>query len=326
MITILGAHGPVTIQDLGWQGHYREGVSRSGAMDRLALALGNTLLGNEAGAAGIEVPLPPFHLRFETDLSFAVTGADCRAEIDGEPLPPYWGRHARAGQELRLGHARAGGFAYITVHGGIDVPPVLGARSTHLRGAFGGVDGRPLTRGDRIAVAGAKASIPRRGVGAVPLPALADSDSDNATAVRVLPAGEYDRYTPEALERFWATRWKVTPQSNRTGYRLDGPVLEMARPLEMRSHGIVPGTIQVPAGGTPIIQLADAATMGGYPKIGAVIEADLWRMAQVRPGQALTFIKVDYDEAVEALAALEAHIAECGSLVRMATRSLEKLA
>jgi biotin-dependent carboxylase-like uncharacterized protein len=326
MITILSAHGPATVQDLGWQGHYREGVSRSGAMDRLALALGNALLGNDVGAAGIEVPLPPLHLRFETDLSFAVTGAHCHAELDGEPLPPYWARHARAGQELRLGHARAGSFAYITVHGGIDVPPVLGARSTHLRGGFGGVEGRPLRRGDRIAAAGSKAPLPGQGLGAMPLPALAGSDAGDATAVRVLPAGEYDLFTPKALERFWATPWKVTAQSNRTGYRLDGPVLEMTTPVEMRSHGIVPGTIQVPAGGPPIIQLADAATMGGYPKIGAVIEADLWRMAQVRPGQALKFVRVGYEEAVAALAELEAYVAECGSLVKLTTRSLEKLA
>jgi 5-oxoprolinase (ATP-hydrolysing) subunit C len=326
MITILSAHGPVTIQDLGWRGHYREGVGRAGAMDRLALALGNALLGNDEGAAGIEVPLPPLHLRFETDLSFALTGAHCLAELDGEPLNPYWACHARAGQELRLGPARSGSFAYLTVHGGIDVPAVLGARSTHLRGGFGGFDGRPLTRGDRVAVAGSLAPLPRRGLGIMPLPPLEVPEAGDAIAVRVMPAGEYDLYTPEALELFWRTAWKVTPQSNRTGYRLDGPVLRMAAPTEMRSHGIVPGTIQVPAGGVPIVQLADAATMGGYPKIGAVIEADLWRMAQVRPGQSLKFLRVDYGEAVAALAELEAFVAGCRSLVDMATRSQEKLA
>lgn len=325
MITILGAHGPVTIQDLGWKGHYREGVSRSGAMDRLALALGNALLGNEEGAAGIEVPLPPLRLRFETDLSFAVTGAPCNAELDGEPLPPYWARHARAGQELRLGHARSGGFAYVTVHGGIDVPVVLGARSTHLRGGFGGLDGRPLARGDRIPAAGSQASLPRQGLGAMPLPPLETADGADVAAVRVLPAGEYDHYTAEALELFWDTRWTVTPQSNRTGYRLAGPTLRMAAPIELRSHGIVPGTIQVPAGGVPIIQLADAATMGGYPKIGTVIEADLWRMAQVSPGRRLRFVKVDYEQAVAALLELESYLAECRSIVELTRRSLEKL-
>jgi biotin-dependent carboxylase-like uncharacterized protein len=294
-------------------------------MDRLALALGNVLLGNDEGAAGIEVPLPPLHLRFETDLSFAVTGAQCATELDGEPLPPYWARHARAGQELRLGHARSGSYAYVTVKDGIDIPMVLGARSTHLRGGFGGLDGRPLKRCDRIAVVGSLAPLPQHGLGVVPLPPIDAPDAGDAIAVRVLPAGEYDLYAREARELFWKTLWKVTPQCNRTGYRLDGPGLKMTVPAEMRSHGIVPGTIQVPTGGAPIIQLADAATMGGYPKIGTVVEADLWRMAQVRPGQKLKFVRVDYEEAVAALDDLAAHIAECKTLVEMTTHSLEKL-
>lgn len=324
MITIVGAHGPVTVQDLGWRGHYCEGVGRAGAMDRLALTLGNILLGNDEGAAGIEVPLPPLHLRFESELSFAVTGAQCVAELDGVALPPYWAHHARAGQELRLGPAQRGSFAYVAVHGGIDVPMILGSRSTHLRGAFGGVDGRPLTRGDRLAALGSLAALPSRGLGMLPPPPLAASDTEGAAAVRVLPAGEYDLFLPGVQEQFWRTPWRVTPQSNRTGYRLEGPALKMSIPAEMRSHGIVPGTIQVPAGGAPIVQLADAATMGGYPKIGTIIEADLWRLGQVRPGQFLRFVRVDYAEAVAALEELEAYIADCRALARTVARAQER--
>lgn len=326
MITVLGVHGPATIQDLGFQGHYCEGVGRSGAMDRLALALGNALLGNDMATAGIEVPLPPLHLRFETDLSFAITGADCQAELDGESLPSYWARNARAGQELRMGPARSGSFAYVTFAGGVDVPSVLGSRGTHLRGCFGGFEGRALRRGDQIPVGGKAASLPPDGLGAMPLPPLAAAGGSKAIHVRVLPAGEYDRFMPEALDLFWQTPWTVTPQSNRTGYRLDGPLLKMKAPLEMRSHGIVPGTIQVPAGGTPIVQLADAATMGGYPKIGTVIEADLWRMAQVRAGQQLRFLKAGYEDAVTALRQLDAYIAECTAIVKTTKRSIERLA
>lgn len=325
MITILDAYGPVTIQDLGWAGHFRNGVCRSGAMDRLALALGNALLGNDDGAAGIEVPLPPLRLRFEADLGFAVTGADCGAELDGEQLPPYWARRARAGQELRLTRTRRGSFAYILLEGGIDVPAVLGARSTHLRGGFGGLDGRPLRRGDRIAAKGGRAALPPGGMGVVPLAPLSPADGEDTVAIRVLPAAEYDLFTAEARALFWSTRWTISPQSNRTGYRLDGPPLRMVAPAEKRSHGIVPGTIQIPAGGVPIIQLADAATMGGYPKIGTVIEADLWRAGQARAGQALRFVEVDYAGAVAALAELDAHIADCRASIEAIRRAVEKL-
>ncbi len=323
MITIVEAHGPVTVQDLGWQGWYRDGVGRSGAMDRLALMLGNVLLGNDEGAAAIEVPLTPFRLRFDAEVNFAVTGADCGATLDGRALPPYWAGHARAGQELRLGPVRSGGFAYVAVAGGIDVPTALGGRSTHLRGAFGGFEGRRLHAGDVLPAGTAASALPAGGIGTLPLPL--GMAGDGAIALRALPASEYDRYLHEDQARFWDETWTVTAQSNRTGYRLDGPVLRMRERLEMRSHGIVPGIVQVPSGGTPIIQLADAATMGGYPKIATVIEADLWRLGQMRAGQKLRFVPVGYGEAVRALDELNAHVADCRRQVAMARRSLEKL-
>lgn len=326
MITVLSAHGPVTIQDGGWIGHYRNGVSRSGAMDRLALALANALLGNDIDAACIEVPLTPLRLRFDVDLAFAIAGADCGATLDGQPLPPYWARRARAGQKLHLDRVRWGSFAYIALEGGVDVPPVLGARSTHLRGGFGGLGGRPLQRGDTIAAGRRGTLLPPRGIGALPLPPLpVPGANGDVVGVRVLPAGEYDLFTPAARAQFWELDWTVSRQSNRAGYRLEGPALPMTVRAEMLSHGIVPGTIQVPAGGPPIIQLADAATMGGYPKIGTVIEADLWRTAQVVPGQKLRFIEVGYDEAVAALEGLDTHIAACRTLIETTKSALEKL-
>lgn len=324
MITVLTAHGPVTVQDGGWIGYYRDGVARSGAMDRLALALGNALLGNDANAAAIEVPLTPLRLRFDIDLAFAVTGADCGATLDGRPLPPYWAMPARAGQVLALDQARWGSFAYIAVAGGIDVPLVLGARSTHLRGGFGGLNGRPLRAGDVLGAGGSDIVLPASGLGTQPLPPLPVAE-DGAIGLRVLPAGEYELFTPAARALFWQRTWPVSRQSNRSGYRLDGPALPMSAAVEMRSHGIVPGTIQVPAGGPPIIQLADAATMGGYPKIGTIIEADLWRVAQVRPDQLLRFIEVDYAGALAALEGLDAHFAECRTLIESTRRALEKI-
>lgn len=317
MIELLGDAPLATVQDFGRADQRRYGVGTAGVMDRLALAAGNILLGNAEDAAGIEVPVFPFRLRLHADLDMAVTGADARATLDGAALPPWWRVTARAGQELELRHPARGARAYVTVSGGIDVPRVLGARATQMRGAFGGLEGRALRRGDRLP-AGRPGTgvtplgaVPPGAVLALPVPAGAAEDD---VVVRVLPAGEHAELTPEARDAFWRSGWMVTPQSNRAGYRLGGPVLETARKIEMRSYGVVPGLIQLPPGGAPIIQLADANATGGYPKLGTVIEADLWRLGQAPIGATIRFIEVDYaaarrawTEARDYLATLRRH-------------------
>lgn len=308
MIEVLSAAPLMTVQDLGRSGFYRYGVCRSGAMDRLALAVGNLLLGNDEGAAGLEIPLPPVKFAFREDVNFALTGADCAAKLDGRPIPPWWAIKAKAGQTLSLSPARSGTRAYLCLAGGTNVPEVLGSRSTQLREAFGGLEGRPVGKGDVIAATGNDVVLPEDGVGALP-PALALALPENsAIAVRVVAAAEYDHYTAASRDDFWNAQWEVSAQSNRAGFRLAGPDLELAHKLELRSHGVVPGVIQVPAGGHPIIQLADAATMGGYPKIGTVIEADLWRVGQAKAGDRLQFVKVEYAEALNALAAVRTYL------------------
>jgi biotin-dependent carboxylase-like uncharacterized protein len=284
-------------------------------MDRTALAVGNILLGNEQNAAGLEIPMFPFSIRFGCDIAFAVTGADAQARLDSGPLPPWWATRAGQGQVLSLSAPVSGMNAYLTVEGGLDVPVVLGSRSTHLRGEFGGFHGRALRKGDMLAVAPSRASgvVPVGGFGVEPpqfaLP-LGDGRSPKVTFVRVMPAAEYDRFGAKSQGRLWSADWKISPQSSRAGYRLVGPDLLLESPIEMRSHGLVSGVIQVPAGGQPIIQLADAYTAGGYPKIGTVIEADLWRIGQARLGSALRFIKTDYAGGVAALDALQAFLEE----------------
>lgn len=302
-----------TIQDQGRFGHYRNGVSRSGAMDGLALAIGNALLGNAANAAAIEVPLLPFKLRFEDDLDVAITGADCEASIDDVPLPPDWAFSAKSGQVLTLSAIREGCRAYICVAGGFDVPEVLGSRSTQLREAFGGYHGRMLMKGDRLKALGTSAGLPRGGLGAIPADQALVRNVEDKLVVRVLPAAEYERFTAESQRSFWRAEWQVTPQSNRTGYRLSGPLLSMKDNSELRSHGVVPGVIQVPMGGQPIVQLADAATMGGYPKFGTVIEPDQWRLAQARPGMSVRFVEVDLPTALSAQEELDRYVAEIGA-------------
>jgi len=306
VIEILSSSALATVQDLGRAGALRWGVGTSGAMDPLALAAGNLLLGNEEGAAGIEVPVFPFRVRFTADCAFAVTGADCAARLDDVPLLPWWTHEARAGQVLQLGVPRQDGSwrasrAYLCLAGGIDVPQVLGSRSTQLRGAFGGLAGRALRQGDALCAGRPGAGQRVTGFGLVPPALMLPLQAGGMPAMRVLPAGEYQCYTEASRAAFWSEPWKITPQSDRYGYRLAGTPLEPVKPIEMRSHGIVPGVIQVPAGGQPIIQMCDAQPSGGYPKIGTVIEADRWRLGQAPIGSHIRFVETSWDEAVAAL-------------------------
>jgi biotin-dependent carboxylase-like uncharacterized protein len=174
---------------------------------------------------------------------------------------------------------------------------VLGSRSTQLRGAFGGLEGRALRPGDRIAVKNSRRAT-TCGFGLCP-PALAmPMRVDGLPAVRVLPAAEYGAYPAAAQDSFWGEPWRITPQSDRYGFRLEGTPLIASAPIELRSHGIVPGVIQLPPGGQPIVQMRDAQPSGGYPKIGTVIAADLWRLGQAPIGSRIRFVEVTWEEAV----------------------------
>jgi biotin-dependent carboxylase-like uncharacterized protein len=328
MIEVLSSAALASVQDLGRTGSLRWGVGTAGAMDDLALAAGNLLLGNAPGAAAIEIPVFPFEVRFDRDGVFALTGADCAARLDATALLPWWAHRARAGQVLTLGvpqgGARRASRAMLCVAGGIDVPLALGSRSTQLRGAFGGHEGRALRRGDVLravttasgdarhgsdgggtALAGSAGNAgpdaAPHGFGLVP-PALAlPLTVDGLTAVRVLPGAEYLAFEEASRAAFWRTPWKITAQSDRYGFRLDGEALRPIAPMELRSHGIVPGVIQVPHSGQPIVQMRDAQPSGGYPKFGTVIEADLWRLGQAPIGSRVRFVEVDWAQALAAL-------------------------
>lgn len=320
MIEILSSAALATVQDLGRTGSLRWGVGTSGAMDNLALAAGNLLLGNALGAAAVEVPVFPFKVLFDDDCAFALTGADCAARLDDQPLLPWWVHQARAGQVLTLGlprgGAQRGSRAMLCVAGGIDVPEVLGSRSTQLRGAFGGHEGRALRKGDLLRAAGAGAAC-RTGFGLVPPSLALPLERDGVAAVRVLPAAEYMAFEPASREAFWAGEWKITPHSDRYGYRLEGEALRPIALMELRSHGIVPGVIQVPHSGQPIIQMRDAQPSGGYPKFGTVIEADMWRLGQAPIGSRIRFIETSWEEALDALDEVRAWLDKVARMVEL---------
>ena len=305
MIEILSSTALATVQDLGRFGALGWGVSHSGAMDRLALTAGNILLGNDDNAAAVEIPILPFKVRFHHSCTIVLTGADHLARLDDKPLLPWLLAPVQAGQVLTIergGPSRwQASRVYLCVAGGIDVPLALGSRSTQLRGQFGGYQGRTLQQGDQLPVGVASDVHCPAGMGVVP-PALSMPLMVEGTqAIRVLRAAEYEAFTDHSCAEFWAKNWKITSQSDRYGYRLAGPMIEPKVPLELRSHGIVPGVIQVPHGGQPIIQMRDAQPSGGYPKIGTVIDADLWRLGQAPIGSPIRFVEVTWAEAVEAL-------------------------
>lgn len=302
MIEILTSGALNTVQDLGRPGYLSIGVSTGGAMDRLALSIGNCLLGNPANSAGLEIAFFPFRLKLHADCRLAITGADCDARLDQRAIAPGWACNAKASQVLSLLPPKRGARCYLTFSGGLDVPPVLDSCSTDLKTGFGGLQGRGLLRGDRLAVA-APAAARRAEFGTALTMAFAERGAE--VEVRVLPGAELEEFDESSRQAFFSQPWVVTQDANRMGMRLQGEPLRLAQPREMLSHGILPGTVQVPPSGQPIIQLADANTCGGYPKIAHVIDADLWRLAQVPAGTPLRFVPVDQEQAVAAQDALE---------------------
>ena len=325
MMEILSSAALATVQDAGRFGGLRYGVGTAGAMDQLALAVGNLLLGNPEGAAALEIPVYPFQVRFTEDCAFALTGADGQARLDQRAIAPWWVSQARKGQVLTIGLplAGSGSRAYLALAGGIDVPEVLASRSTQLRAAFGGFEGRAVQRGDvlRAATPGVQVAVDFGVVS--PLIGLPLS-CDGLPAMRVLPAAEYLGFQQESRAAFWAGEWKITAQSDRYGYRMQGTPLVPIATMEIRSHGIVPGVIQVPSGGQPIVQMRDAQPSGGYPKFGTVIEADLWRLGQAAIGSRVRFVETHYEDAVAALDAVQAWLDEVCRLVDLQRWALQR--
>ncbi|WP_024304420.1 biotin-dependent carboxyltransferase family protein [Pseudogulbenkiania sp. MAI-1] len=291
MLEILRPGVQTTVQDLGRHGFRHLGIGQSGALDAPALMMANRLVGNPEGAAGLEIVLGPVSLRFSRAGWFALTGADFDATLDGLPVWCGWRQPVRAGQVLQLRGSRHGMRAYLAVDGGIAVAEVLGARATDLGAGFGGFAGRALQAGDHLPQGEP-----------VALEGKAGSRPPQWTPeLRALPGPEYDEFAAAAQDAFWTRPWAITPQSNRMGYRLAGPALTREASHELLSHGVLPGVVQVPPGGQPIVLLADAQTTGGYPRIATVIEADLWKLAQARPGAELHFIPTTPAEARRAL-------------------------
>jgi biotin-dependent carboxylase-like uncharacterized protein len=279
VLTVL-APGPLTtVQDRGRAGFAAVGVPRSGAADAAAAGLANRLVGNDDGAAVLEATAGGLRVRAERTVLVAVTGVPAPVTVDGRAAPFGAPLTLGAGAVLSLGVPLVGLRTYVAVRGGIDVPPVLGSRSTDT---LSGLGPAPLSEGDRLPVGTLQGEEPFVDVAAVRGPS-------SAPVLRVLPGPRRDWLDPAAWSALTTAEWTVTADSNRVGLRLAGPELTRARTDELPSEGLVTGAVQVPPDGAPVLFLADHPVTGGYPVLAVVTTADLGAAAQLRPGDSLRF-------------------------------------
>ena len=292
-----------TVQDRGRIGFGRFGVAPSGALDSVAVRIGNLLVDNPESEAVLELTLPGFKATTKSDAVVALTGADLGLHINGKPFGPWRSHRLRPGDILSLQTLISGCRSYLAIGGGIQVPEVLGSRSTNLTSRFGGLDGRPLRSGDIL-----KADSPRHHIHA----AGRKFDMNfvptyhNDWELRAVMGPQHEHFLDEACERFLNSDYQVSPKSDRTGIRLEGPRLTVreGHAESIISEGIIAGAVQVPGDGQPIIVLGETVS-GGYRKIATVISADLHLLGQFLPGDQVRFQAVNQCEARQALWRLE---------------------
>jgi biotin-dependent carboxylase-like uncharacterized protein len=296
-----------TVQDLGRPGYYHLGIPLSGGMDRFALRAANLLVGNDEGAAVLEAVFMGPELEFTADATVAVTGAELPPKVNGEARETWTSFRVKAGQVLSFDFLKKGARAYIAVSGGIEVPVVLGSRSTYALGALGGHEGRKLQAGDQLPVGSLSKSVKE---GAT-IPAALRRGPGSAVELRMLPGLYWHRITDGAGKQFFEDTWKVAPEADRIGYRFKG-----GKPLEFVPRtppfgaGSDPsnivdacypyGSIQVPGGTEPIVLHRDAVSGGGYFMVGTVISADMDLIGQLQPHTPTRFVKVDMKAALAA--------------------------
>jgi antagonist of KipI len=287
-----------SVQDLGRTGFRQFGVSLGGALDSFGLRVANLLVGNDEAAAGLEITLGGLQLRFEDECVVAWCGREFDVQIASMPLPAGHAAHVRAGATLKFGRPQIGCRAWLAVSGGIDVPVVLGSRSTDLRAQFGGFKGRTLRDGDVIPLATRPgSSIPATAISSRTAPHDWILPAKRDPILRFVRGCDWGRFDALTLQRFTTQGFTVSPDSDRMGVRLEGPELKRVDESDLISEAVVPGTIQVPPSGKPILLLGDCQTIGGYPKIAHVITVDLGIAAQLRAGDRVHFSEVSLADA-----------------------------
>lgn len=287
-----------TVQDLGRWGHQALGMPVAGAMDAFALRAGNVIVGNDPGAAALEITVVgPASTVAEGDGVICLSGGELGLEINGERVSSWTAHHVTAGDRVSVsGPVGAGCRGYLCVSGGIDVPVVMGSRSTYLRAKIGGLEGRALKAGDVLAT-GENPPLWRRSE-SFACPAALRPDYLNERPIRVVLGPQEDCFTPQGIETFLGSEYVLTNEADRMGFRLEGPAIEHTGGADIISDGIPLGAVQVPGHGKPVVMMADRQTTGGYTKIAVVVTADIGLLAQRMPGDTVRFEKVEFEEAL----------------------------
>jgi antagonist of KipI len=282
-----------SVQGSGRPGFLRSGIAEGGALDLKSLAIANLLAGNAPGEAGLEMTLAGAELEFTLGNVVAIAGADMEPRLNGEAAPMYRSFAVQPGDVLAFGPARSGCRAYLAFAGGLELPLVMGSKSTNLNCGIGGYRGRGLKAGDFLRFAAPLAPLRiavRRVEGRRIAPA--EGFGSPVAVLRVIPGPQAESFTEAGLEAFYGGEYAVTARSDRMGSVLEGPAVGAKGPTDIVSDGIPLGGVQVPSGGQPIAMLADRQTTGGYAKIAVVIDADLGTLAQRRPGDRVAFSRV----------------------------------
>jgi 5-oxoprolinase (ATP-hydrolysing) subunit C len=287
---VISTIGPASsVQDGGRPGSQRYGLTPSGAMDRLALAAANTLVGNELFAAAIEIgPFGAVFAAREGAVRVALAGASRNADIAGRPVAFDTSVTLADGETLTLGFARGGSFSYLALEGGVAGEPMFGSLAVNARAGLGSPYPRPLQSGDELRTATASGAAERR----IELPAMPEN-----APIRIVWGPQDDEFADDSKKLFIDGEWKISATSDRMGYRLEGPEIEHLHGHNIVSDGTVNGSIQVPGNGQPIVLMPDRGTSGGYPKIATVISADFGRFAQIPAGRGFHFQAVSMAEA-----------------------------
>ncbi len=304
-IKVLSPGLSTTVQDLGRPGYYHLGIPISGGMDRFALRCANMLVGNDENTALLEAVFMGPELKFMQDTVVAVTGAELTPKVDGTAQSTWTSFKIASGQVLSFDYLKAGARAYIAVSGGIDVPLVLGSRSTYTLGALGGFNGRALAAGDELPFATAS----QNDTSGRSIPNDLRRLPGNPAELRVLPGLYWHRITEQSGENFFNDTWKVAPEADRIGYRFKGgqplSFVDREQPFGAGSDpsnivdGCYPyGSIQVPGGTEPIVLHRDAVSGGGYFMVGAVISADMDLIGQLQPNTSARFVETDMQGAL----------------------------
>ncbi len=299
-IEIVSPGNRLTVQDLGRRGSQRYGVSVSGALDLQAAVIANRLVGNATTSAVLESTFGGVSIKFSQQMKVAVTGAEVMVEVNGFPIATWETQIVPADGELNVVMPSRGLYSYIAIEGGIDVPIVLGSRSTHIASALGGLDGRAMLAGDMLLIGEESEGQPRPRAGTSTPAGLEPACGNHSRSIRVIEGPQQDAFDNDAKETFFGTTFTVSNLTDRQGARLEGAeVRAIGGKHDIVSDPAYMGAVQVPADGKPIVLLADRQPTGGYAKIASVISADLPAVVQKTPGSEIEFELIGIEKAQE---------------------------